>query len=156
MLYSLFYWIHIVSYLSWLAAFAGSIFFATKVRSVRQLDRRRTFMRLERLVTDIGAHVGAVGILISGSAMASLSTGPQWGWFPIQLYPWLAIKQVIFGVILILVALSIRRSRIFRRAWKQEASEDALSKRWSSAYRLSLLVSLLVIVNTFLGLVKPY
>lgn len=154
--YSLFYWIHIVSYLSWLAAFAGSIFFATKVHSARQFDRKCALMRLERLVTDIGAHVGAVGILISGSAMASLSTGPQWGWFPIQLYPWLAIKQVIFVVILILVALSIRRSRIFRRAWKQEASEDALSKKWSSAYRLSLLVYLLVIVNTFLGLVKPY
>ncbi|MCW9706691.1 hypothetical protein [Fodinibius salsisoli] len=114
-------------------------------------------MHLERLTTNVGAHLGALGILISGSAMASISSGPQWGWLPFQLYPWLALKQIIFAAILVLVFFSIRRSRIVKRLLKQEEVEkESTMNQWSAAYRISLLVYLFVLINTFLGLVKPY
>jgi hypothetical protein len=157
MSYQVFYWIHIVSYLSWLLAFAASIALTSKVRGARAFADQRKYMRLERLSASVGAHLGAVGILVSGSVMASISSGPEWGWFPFQLYPWLALKQIIFGIILVLVFFSIRRSRAFKQLIGQDgAAEETIINRWSSAYRMSLWVYLLVLVNTFLGLVKPY
>lgn len=163
MSYTIFYWTHIVSYVAWLSAWATSFFLASKVRAEKNDRQKQLFMKWERLATDTGAHLGAIGILISGGAMVSLPGGPQWGWFTVQLYPWLALKQGIFVLILVLIVLSMRRSSAFRKALKgkleegeKERTNDNIRRRWSSAYRMSLLVYLLVLINTFLGLVKPY
>lgn len=159
MSYQFFYWIHTGSYIAWLFALAASLFLASKVRGQKNIGKKQIFMQWERLATDIGGHLGAIGILVSGSAMASVSGGPQWGWFPFQLYPWLAIKQVIFLIILVMVFFSIKRSSVFRKELKEgegKSRHPVIEKKWSSAYRMSLLVYLLVIVNTFLGFVKPY
>ena len=157
MSYEVFYWIHIVSYIAWLLAFVGSLFYGAKVQAEEDAVQKRKFMRAERFTTSIGAHVGALGILISGGALASIPSGPQWGWFSFQLYPWLALKQLIFVVILVLVGFSIKRSVAFKKRMRQE--EDVLSSetsdKWSKAYRMSLAVYLLVVVNTILGLWKP-
>ncbi|MGD8427195.1 MAG: hypothetical protein PVH63_06165 [Balneolaceae bacterium] len=159
-MYQIFFWVHTISYISWLLAFIVSVFFAVKVRREQDAIKKRKYMRSERLATSIGAHIGALGILISGGAMASLTRpgGWKWGWFNFQEHAWLGVKQIIFFIILILVAFSIKRSVAFKKKLKKE--EDVLSsgtsEKWASAYRLSLLVYLLVVVNTFLGLVRPF
>jgi hypothetical protein len=53
-------------------------------------------IQTERLLAKWGAAVGAGGIIISGWVLSSISQGPQWGWFDIQLYLWLALKQLLF------------------------------------------------------------
>ena len=157
MSYNLFKWIHICSYIAWLVAFAGSIIYATKVRSAKGVEKKRKFMRAERLITNIGAHLGAVGILISGMAMAWLPTGPQWGWFNLRLYPWLTVKQVIFLIVLVLIGFSIKRSRAFKEAINQDQDmTESIAPKWSSAYRFSLIIYMLVVINTFLGFSKPF
>lgn len=157
MSYDIFYWIHIVSYVAWLLAFVGSLFYGYKVRSEEDAVNKRKFMRSERLTTSIGAHIGALGILISGGAMASIPSGPEWGWFSFQLHPWLALKQILFIVILVLVAFSIKRSRAFKKKLSQEegVANTETSEKWSRAYRMSMIVYILVVVNTILGLTKP-
>lgn len=159
MSYQVFYWIHIVSYLSWLVAFVGSLFFAWKVGRAYQTPDEKKFMKFERLSTSIGAHLGALGILISGGAMASIPSGPQWGWFNFEQYAWLGVKQVLFFIILVLVGFSIKRSKAYKKHLKMEEG-DSISpdtrKSWNRAYRLSLVVYLLVLVNTLLGLEKPF
>mgnify|MGYP000097132240 CR=1 FL=1 len=158
MSYSFFYWIHIVSYIVWLLAFAGSLFYGYRVWSEKDAVEKRKFMRLERLITSIGGHLGALGILVSGWAMTSISGGPQWGWFSVQLYPWLAIKQLLFIVILVLIVFSIRRSRIFKKRLKQEegnAMGTDTSDKWRRAYWMSLSIYILVVINTLLGLTRP-
>lgn len=117
---------------------------------------KRGFMRLERLATSIGAHVGALGILISGGAMASISSGPQWGWFDVVLYPWLALKQLLFIAIVVLVGFSIKRSMTFKEMLaEEEVASTETSKQWRRAYRMSIGIYILVVINTFLGLAKP-
>lgn len=114
-------------------------------------------MRYERLVNSIGAHLAALAILISGSAMATMG---QWGWFPFKTNTWLAAKQIIFVAILVLIFYSIRESRNFKKLLEQEEAQKTLltqtSRRWMSAYRISLAIYLLVAFNTFLGLTKPF
>lgn len=159
MSYQVFYWIHIVSYIAWLAAFVGSMFFAWKVGKAFQTPAEKKFMKFERLATSIGAHLGALGILISGGALASIPSGPQWGWFNFEQYAWLGVKQVLFLIILILVGFSIKRSRAYKKQVRSEESDrisqEARSK-WNNAYKMSLVVYILVLVNTLLGLAKPF
>src|SRR5699024_2663553 len=101
--------------------------------------------------------IGAMGILISGSAMAWLPAGPQWGSFSFRVYPWLGVKQVVFVIILFLVAWPLKKSKSFKETLKTEGRVGAeMSAQWSAAYRLSLLIYMLVVITTFLGFSKPF
>ncbi|TYP94959.1 putative integral membrane protein (DUF2269) [Fodinibius salinus] len=154
-MYDVFFWLHIISYFCWLSAFAGSLFYGLKVWQENDLQPQQNFMHFERLVTSIGGHIGALGILISGVALTSM--GPyHWGWFRVQLYPWLAAKQVLFIIILVLIPFSIKRSMDFKnKLQNEELSDSAKAESWRKAYRMSLVVYFLVVVDTILGLTKP-
>ena len=101
--------------------------------------------------------MGAVGILISGWVMAVIPGGPQWGWFNIPLYNWLAIKQLVFFIILLFVGVSIRKSITLKKLLPEEEKSVSPQARsqWKSAYRWSMAIYFLVILNTWLGLAKP-
>ncbi|GAA5520394.1 hypothetical protein LQ318_01585 [Aliifodinibius salicampi] len=158
MSYQTFYSLHIYSYVIWLLAFAGSLLLASKVREETDVHRKRQYIRYERLITNIGAHLAALGILISGGGMVSLEEGPRWGWFDFQEHTWLAVKQLFFVLILVCIGFSIKRSRALKREIRNfdQVMNDRISQKWSSAYRMSLLVYMLVLMNTFLGFVKPF
>jgi uncharacterized membrane protein len=101
LVYNIFHGIHIISAIAWLVAFVLSLFWAFKVWTSTGTDLEKKFMKRERRITSIGAHVGATGILITGAIISS--TGPSWGWFPFHLFTWLAVKQLVFIAILVLV-----------------------------------------------------
>lgn len=157
MSYQFFYWLHVISSAAWMLAFISSIMYGFWVSREDDAVRRRRLMWIERLVTHLGGHLGALGILVSGIALVSVPGGPQWGWFNIALYPWLTLKQILFIVILIMVAVTIKRSIIFRRQMRQERSNlsSGTSDQWRSAYRISIAVYLIVAVSILLGLYKP-
>ena len=158
MSYTFFYWMHVVAYILCLAAFAGSLLLGYKVSREADAVQKRKFMRAEQLSTFIGGHLGVVGILISGWAMSSMSAGPQWGWFSVQLYPWLALKQLLFIVILVLVGFSVKRCLAFKKRLDQEegnAMGTQTSEKWWKAYRMSQAVYILIIINTILGWTRP-
>lgn len=158
--YGPFYWIHVVSYIAWLLAFVVSLVMLFRIRSGGPAQEVRSMMKTERLATSIGAHLGALGILISGGAMASIPSGPQYGWFTFSGdLAWLGVKQVLFLVILVLVVLSIRRGRAFKAALATEAEGELgqeTVRKWTRAYALSFSVYMLVLINTVLGLTKPF
>ncbi len=139
-------------------AFAGSLLLASKVREENDAHRKRQYIRYERLTTNIGAHLAALGILISGGGMVSLEGGPQWGWFDFQGHTWLAVKQLFFVLILMFIGFSVKRSRALKREIRKsdQVMTNDISNKWSAAYRVSLLVYMLVLMNTFLGFVKPF
>jgi len=159
MVYNIFFWIHTISYIVWLLAFIGSLIYYTKIRNARGQTVERPLIRTERKITSIGAHIGAVGILISGGAMASIPSGPQWGWFNFSAHGWLALKQLIFCVILLLVVASAIVSVRFKkadRAHEGELADETLRNKWKKAFNTSLAVYLLVVVNTLLGWFRPF
>ncbi|MDZ7682473.1 MAG: hypothetical protein U5J63_12360 [Fodinibius sp.] len=158
MSYQFFYWLHVFSYIIWLIAFGISLFLGYRITAEADAVQKRTYMRLERLSTLVGAHIGVLGILISGWAMSSISAGPQWGWFSLQLYPWLALKQLLFIAILVLVGFSIKKSLAFKKRLDQEegnAMGKQTSEKWWKAYRISLAVYILVVISTVLGWTRP-
>jgi hypothetical protein len=158
MSYQTFYSLHIYAYVTWLLAFVASLLLASKIREENDAQRKRQYIRYERFITNIGAYLAAPGILISGGVMVSITEGPRWGWFDFQGHTWLAVKQLFFVLILIFIVLSVKRGRTLKRAIRKsdQVMNDHISKKWSAAYRMSLLVYMLVLLNTFLGFVKPF
>ena len=94
--------IHIASYIIWLASFFISIYFFFKIRKAT-IDGKPGLMRKERLFSTMGGHLGFLGIFITGGIMASLKSGPHYGWFNFAEYGWLAWKQVLFFIAMIIV-----------------------------------------------------
>jgi len=157
--YRIFLWVHVISAACWILAFLTSLFYAFKVSGAAKTGEEKKFMQSERKATSIGAHVGSVGILISGPILSSISGGPQWGWFPFHQFTWLAIKQIVFIVILILVAFSVKKSLSFKKQIRGEGSDmvsKQARKKWKSAYLISLAVYILVVFNAYLGSAKPF
>lgn len=158
MIYDIFYWLHMISAIAWVGAFVASLVFAFYVGRFYSTVKEKKYMMNERRATGIGAHFGALGILVSGWAMAVLPGGPQWGWFNIPLYNWLAIKQLLFIAILVLVGFSMKNSIAFKKKIRknnQPVVTDESRKRWKRAYLYSLIIYFLVAINTWIGFAKP-
>ncbi|MDZ7714762.1 MAG: hypothetical protein U5J95_00970 [Balneolaceae bacterium] len=83
----------------------------------------------------------------------SIPGRPKWGWFNFEMYSWLGIKQVLFMIILVMVGFSIKSSISFKKKLRGdddvEISQDT-REAWNAAYRLSLGVYILVVINTIL------
>ncbi|HKI46811.1 MAG TPA: hypothetical protein VKA08_15890 [Balneolales bacterium] len=155
MAYEIFLWIHTFSYIIWLAAFVASLFYYKAITGANGMPREKSLVQSERKISSMGAHIAVLGILISGGAMVSMPSGPQWGWFPFSHYPWLAIMQVIFVIILIIVfgismPAGIKLKKLFRAA-PEETVTDEQRGQWKKAWNISLIVYLLVVVNTVIG-----
>lgn len=157
MLYEVFLWIHILSYLVWLGAFAGSLLYGFRIYRANSPFTTCKLIQAERMLAKWGTIVGAGGIIISGWVLSSISQGPQWGWFDIQLYPWLALKQLLFGLVLILIVVDFSRSnKLVKLLQLDSPNAKKLSvKMWIAAYRFSIAVYILVVISTLLGWFKP-
>jgi uncharacterized membrane protein len=156
-IYHIFVGLHIIFAATWLVTFILSLFWVFRVWQAAKTPQEKIFMQRERKITNIGAHFGGVGILITGPVISSI--GIKWGGFPFHLYPWLAVKQIAFIIILILVFFSAKKGIAFKKQIRGEGSEmisKQAREKWWSAYAISLTVYLLVVLNTVLGSVKPF
>ncbi len=148
--------VHIVSYILWLASFFASVYFFFKIRSATT-DGKPNLMRKERLISSMGGHLGFLGIFLSGGAMVSIKSGPKWGWFNFDQFGWLAWKQVLFFVALLLIgALVMPGSAKLKRMVKEGAAISQIEQVWAKTFFFSLLVYVIVWINTLLGLEKPF
>lgn len=159
MVYSIFLLIHIISFLAWMAAFIVSIVFYLKVKNAINTQNEKKLILKERKLTMMIGHTAILGILVSGSVMVSISSGPQWGWFPFSQYGWLAAKQIIFIIILILAfgvstPIDGKLKRMLKKD-EQELMNDQQRSQWHKAWNITLIVNLLMIVNAYLGIFKP-
>ncbi len=159
MSYSLLLDIHIISYTLWLVVFGVSLYMFWAIKKARGTTKEKPLMQRERKLTMMGTHTSILGIILSGGAMVSIPSGPQWGWFNFSQYAWLGTKQVIFIIILIIafgVAMPVEKK--LKKLFK-EHSDDSVSDeqraQYKKAWLFSLAVFLLVLVNTYLGLYRP-
>lgn len=146
--------IHIVSYIIWLISFFLSVFFFFKVKSA-QLEKKPELVRKERLFSSMTGHLGFLGIFLSGGAMVSIKSGPKWGWFNFDMYSWLAYKQILFFIALIIIgALVMPGSSKLKKMIKTGDTFDKIESLWNKTFFFSLLVYIIVWINTILGLTK--
>jgi hypothetical protein len=107
-------------------------------------------------VTPIMANIGSNGLLVTGIIMTLM----QWSFFSFSTLPWLAIKQSIFVLILIISFASLmpRGKKILNMAVAELGSPNAakgaseeLRKLVNTQYATTLFVGLLVLCNMILG-----
>jgi uncharacterized membrane protein len=159
MVYTIFYWVHVVSFVVWGLAFLGVLWKYNQIKNANSLTEELPLIRTERKMTNIGGHIGAVGILISGGAIASIPhEGFKWGWFN-DAYLWLSAKQAIFFIILILFVFaainSVRFKKMLRDETDGQLTPDA-KQQWKKAFRLSMTIYIMVVVNILLGYIRPF
>lgn len=159
MSYSLLLDIHIFSFVLWLVIIGLSFFLYFGIKKAKGTLKEKPLMQRERKLTMMGSHTAILGILLSGSAMVSVPSGPQWGWFNFSQYAWLGTKQVIFIIIMIIafvIATPVEKKlkNLFKDS-PEEAVTNEQRAQYNKAWMLSLAVFVLVFVNTYLGLFRP-
>ncbi|WP_138429279.1 hypothetical protein [Fodinibius saliphilus] len=156
MWYHFFFWLHIISYVIWLITSVGSLVYGIKIKVEEKIPTKMNMIRSERLVSNAGNCIAFISILISGIVMSSPNLGPPWGWFDIQLYPWLAVKQLFLFIIMILLVIDIKRSMTLKTVLNQKNRLfREVKDRWIKTYRISLAIYTFVIASTLLGILKP-
>jgi hypothetical protein len=107
-------------------------------------------------VAPIMANIGSNGLLITGVILTLM----QWSFFSFSTLPWLAMKQVIFVIILIISFASLmpRGKKILNMATAELAGPNAakgasqeLRKLVNTQYATTLFVAILVLCNMVLG-----
>lgn len=95
-----------------------------------------------------------IGIFLTGSLMTELG---DWGWLPFISHTWLAIKQTIFMILVIGGGLTLSRmDRGIQRAIEESESLDIIHKKYRRLMMGTHTLSLLIIINIFLGTNKPF
>lgn len=151
--------IHIISFILWLIIIGISLFMYFGIKRAIGTEKEKPLIQRERKITMIGSHTAILGILLSGSAMVSLPSGPNWGWFNFSQYAWLGTKQVIFIIIMIIAfVIATPVEKRLKNLFKEQPNEnvtDEQRSQYHKAWMLSLVVFVLVLVNTYLGLYRP-
>jgi hypothetical protein len=107
-------------------------------------------------------NIGAIGILLTGPAMAGISDG--YGWFQFGEVNWLAWKQTLWIIGLIWTgAVLIPRSKKLRVNMMAQmdpkrantGASDDLRTAWSGYVMSVVVLNLIVLINIFLGEIRP-
>ncbi len=118
-------------------------------------------MRMTLICGSVMGNIGGIGILITGPAMAGIDHQP---WFAFETLPWLALKQVIFMIILgITFAIYVPRSkRIGKRIGEEMGgahpaggASAELRVMFDKLITIGIITQGLVLLNIILGKWQP-
>ena len=118
-------------------------------------------MRSTLIYGSVMGNIGGIGILISGPAIAGMAHLP---WFAFGTWPWLAIKQVVFVIVLALTfAVYVPHSKRLGRRIAEEmggASPAAGASRelrtmFDRIVTIGMIIQILVLLNIILGVWRP-
>ena len=113
-------------------------------------------IRSGAMMAPIMGNLASVGLLITGAVITTMN----YSWFPFSTFPWLAIKQCVF-ILLLLVSLFMlkpRGEKILKMATAELSSPNAsrgaseeLRALVGKQYATVLFIALLVLINISLG-----
>lgn len=149
--------LHIISAGIWVALGVVAIFLNSFRKRAAGTGGELYLMRALVMFGAIMGNIGGIGILVTGGAMTGIA---GLGWFQFSLMPWLATKQTLFVILLILsFAVMLPISKKARRTIGEEMAGLNPNAGASPELRLmidrmvaiSLFMQLLVITNIVLG-----
>jgi hypothetical protein len=149
--------LHILSAGVWVSLGVVTIFLNSFRKRVAGTAGELYLMRALIMFGAIMGNIGGIGILITGGAM----TGMVWhGWFDFGALPWLAAKQTIYVVLLIMTfAIMLPATKKARRSIGEEmaglnpagGASDVLRKQIDRLVAVGLFMQLLILTNIVLG-----
>ncbi|SRR5579883_844669 len=156
MWYTLFVILHIISVGVIIGLIVSMIIGTALRKKVAGTPGEIAAMRNGAVMAERMSIIGSNGILITGIVMTLL----QYSFFPFSTFPWLAIKQTVFAIILIISfsMLMPNGKRIHKKAEEELSSpnaahgaSDELRKMVNRQYAVAMFVAVLVLINISLG-----
>ncbi|MFZ1289081.1 MAG: hypothetical protein WAR79_03265 [Melioribacteraceae bacterium] len=137
--------LHIIFAGIWLIYFAADIIVKRKIETSNNPQTKNEMISLYLQLSNLFGIVGSIGIALTGIAVIIINSG--YGFFDMSHAHWLATKQIIFVIILLISFLKIipdsKKLRTAISNSDSEAANDLLKKVFNS----NKIVNILVILN---------
>jgi hypothetical protein len=113
-------------------------------------------IRSGAMISPIMGNIATTGLFVTGAILTTMS----YSWFPFSTIPWLALKQSVFVVVLLISLLMLKPQgeKILKMASAELASPNAaqgasaeLRALVARQYMTVMLMALLVLINISLG-----
>jgi len=160
-MYTVFVILHIICAGIWFSLGIVNMLLMTQAGKKRGTAAELAHMSSQALCGRIMGMIGGIGILLTGGAITGIMS---LGWFPFGTTNWLATKQTIFVILLILsFAVMMPKGKKIDAMIATESASPNASKGASSELRaamgtlktVGILMNLLVLTNIILGEWKP-
>ena len=149
--------LHILCAGIWLVAFFLDIIFKKIIKSKFDAPDKQIISLYLRFDNLFGS-IGAMGILITGIVMVSMNSG--YGFFDMTANHWLATKQVIMVIILVMIFSGIiptsKKIKSVIEGNLVSGSNDELKNNLLKMFKLTASMNGLVIINLLLALTHRF
>lgn len=153
--YPTFLTFHIVFAGIWLINFLTETILKKQISKNRGRTGEKKLILLFMKFTNLFGIIGATGILVTGIVMVSLN--PGYGFFQMSANHWLATKQIVMVIILVLIFTRIipASKKVKREIGIELENSNQLSGEGyvtlSKLFKLTTLINVLVLINFLLA-----
>jgi len=158
--YSILLTIHILSAVVWLSLLPADLVLRNSIRHSRGKDGEKKLVSVYMKLTNFTGMIGMTGILITGVILTIIL--PYYSFFDFSKNHWLATKQVIMVVLIVLVfAFLIPKAKKLRLAIGNDIdssfplTEDAVLKI-KNLETIITLINVLVLINFLLAITHRF
>jgi uncharacterized membrane protein len=149
--------LHIICAGIWLVAFFMDTIFKNKIKSKFDNPDKQV-ISLYLLFGNLFGSIGSIGILITGILMVSMN--PGYGFFDMTANHWLATKQIIMVIILIIIfAQIVPTGKKLKREIEnnlEENSTEELKGNLNKMFKINASVNGLVVLNLLLAITHRF
>jgi hypothetical protein len=160
-MYTVFLILHIIVAGCWISILFANIAMMGNLTKAQGTVGELYLMRSVISIGSVMGNIGGIGILITGFGLVGIQ---HMGIFPFGVVNWLALKQTIFVILLVMTfAMMVPRVKMLRRLIAEELAGPDASKGASNGLRsqlggirtLGMMMNVLVLCNIILGVWKP-
>ena len=160
-MFTIFLILHILCAAIWFALGLVNMLLMRQAVKAKGTAAELSFMSSQALAGRVMGMIGGIGILLTGGAITGIM---HFGWFPFGTSDWLATKQVIFVILLIIsfaVVMPVGK-KIDAMIASEQAGPNAsrgasqpLREAMNKLKTFGIIMNLLVLINIILGVWKP-
>jgi len=137
--------LHIVFAGIWMIFFAADIILKTQIRNSQAGETKNKLIKLYLQFSNLFGIVGSVGISLSGIILVLLN--PGYGFFDMSHAHWLATKQILFVIILLITFLKLIPESKNLNSLIEKRDDDGIDGKYNSITKLNFLITIIVILN---------
>lgn len=137
--------LHIIFAGMWLIFFAADLIIKNKIENSNNTEIKRELISLYLQLSNLFGIVGSLGIAITGIIV--VLQNPGYGFFDMSHAHWLATKQIIFVIILILTFVKIIPDSKKLRISLGTENSDEINKNLKKVFNSNNIVNFLVLLN---------
>ncbi len=152
--------LHIIFAGGWLITTITDIIIKRFIEKINGTNKESTLIDLYLRVTNLPGIISSSGILITGITLTLLN--PGYGFFDMSANHWLATKQILMVLLLLIIfVFIIPTARKIRKEIATELVESSkiteeTYKQLSKIYKLNMTINIIVVLNFLFAITHRY